>query len=79
MNDYPRNLLIEGSVDGETYRTLYEDRGLPKFLLGLVHDPEHNPIDIALPQNETLKLRLSQKGVSSTWYWSIHELHLWER
>ena len=79
VNDYPRNLLIEGSFDGETYRTLYEDRGLPKFLLGLVDDPEHVPIDIALPQNESLKLRLRQSGVSSTWYWSIHEMRLWER
>jgi hypothetical protein len=79
LNDYPRNLLIEGSFDGETYRTLYEDRGLPKFFLGLVDDPEHVPIDIALPQNESLKLRLRQRGVSSTWYWSIHEMRLWER
>ena len=35
-------------------------------------------IDIVLPTNETKTLRLTQRGSAHTFYWSIHELQLFE-
>ena len=36
-------------------------------------------IDLALPPNRTTTVRLRQTGAAHTFYWSVHELELWER
>lgn len=79
LGDYPRVLLIESSEDGETFRPLYHQNPLRQLFTGLVENIDGPPIDIVLPPNRTLSLRLQQTGHTRTFYWSIHELQLWER
>ncbi|HJN93689.1 MAG TPA: hypothetical protein QGF05_13320, partial [Dehalococcoidia bacterium] len=76
--DFPRGLLIESSTDLETFETLYEGRVIQPLFLGLVHEPRRGPIEIPLPPNRSLLLRIRQTGTS--WFqWSITELRLWRR
>lgn len=77
--DYPRSLLVEVSEDGETFEELYHGRGFPRLLLGGVQSASHVPVDVALPPNRSRVVRLRQTGRTRTFYWSIHELQLWER
>ena len=79
FGDYPRILTIESSDDGETFRRLYHASPLPEFVNGIVRHTENPPIDIALPPNRTLTLRLRQRGQTRSFYWSIHELQFWEQ
>lgn len=79
FRDYPRGLLVEVSGDGENFEELYHGRGFPRLLLGGVHSAYHAPIDVALAPNRSRVIRLRQTGRTPTFYWSIHELQLWER
>jgi hypothetical protein len=77
--DYPRGLVAEGSDDGRTWRTLFEDGILPRLGLSIAHEPRTPGIDLVLPPNATRVLRLRTTGETRVWYWSIHELRVWTR
>ncbi len=81
FNDYPRQLLIETTEDGQHWEELYQGRGFPRLLLSLVErlDNFYAHIEVPLPVNQTKTLRLRQTRSDRIFYWSIHELHLWER
>ncbi|MBI2833352.1 MAG: hypothetical protein HYX76_02875 [Acidobacteria bacterium] len=79
LGDYPRELVIESSGGSGAFRELYRGSVLPQLLQGLVLDGIEIPIDIELPTNDTLTLRLRQVAETRSWYWSIHELIIWER
>jgi len=79
LGDYPRILTVESSADGEVFHTLYDASPLPQLLKGIVAHLDGPPIDVTLPPNQTLTLRLRQRGRTRSFYWSIHELQLWER
>jgi hypothetical protein len=79
FGDYPRGLRVEVSRDGSTFEELYHGRGFPGLLLGAVQSAYYAPIDVALPPNRSRVIRLRQTGRTPTFYWSIHELQLWER
>ncbi|MCH2279516.1 MAG: discoidin domain-containing protein, partial [Vicinamibacterales bacterium] len=76
---HPRQLVVEGSDDGQTYTELYRGHGFPGFMLGLVHEPDSLPVEVGLPPNRSQILRFRQTGRSPSFYWSIHDLHLWTR
>lgn len=79
FGDYPRGLRVEVSGDGSTFEEAYHGRGFPGLLLGAVQSAYYAPIDVALPPNRSRVIRLRQTGRTPTFYWSIHELQLWER
>jgi hypothetical protein len=79
FNDYPRQLLIETTEDGEHWEELYQGRGFPRLLLSLVEQLDYAHLDVPLPTNKSQTLRLRQTRSDPVFYWSIHELHLWER
>ncbi|HIM15754.1 MAG TPA: hypothetical protein EYM31_08310 [Acidobacteria bacterium] len=79
FNDYPRQLLIETTEDGEHWEELYQGRGFPRLLLSLVERLDYAHLDVPLPINKSQTLRLRQTRSDPVFYWSIHELHLWER
>ena len=79
FHDYPRQLTIESSSNGQTFRELYRGRGFPRLLLGVLEGQPFAPMDFALPRNASRVIRLRQTGRDETFYWSIHELQLWER
>ena len=79
FHDYPRNLVIEGSSDGQVFRELYRGRGFPRLLLGVFGGEPFAPMDFALPQNASRVIRLRQTGRDPFFYWSIHEMEIWRR
>ena len=81
FNDYPRQLLIETTEDGEHWEELYQGRGFPRLLLSLVEriGLDYAYVEVPLPTNQSQTLRLRQTRSDRVFYWSIHELHLWER
>ena len=49
-----------------------------RLIASLASDDRRSPITIDLPRNRSVALRIGQGGRGRTW-WSIHELHLWEK
>jgi hypothetical protein len=78
FGDYPRDLAID-AVDGPTTQNLFHGSVLPQLAGGIIADGDYPFIDIVLPQNWSKTLRLSQHGSVRTFYWSTHELQLFER
>ena len=78
FGDYPRDLAID-AVDGPTTQNLFHGSVLPQLAVGIIADGDYPFIDIVLPQNWSKTLRLSQHGSVRTFYWSTHELQLFER
>ncbi len=78
FQDYPRHLVVEGSVDGQTFSPLYDGSVVPQFVLGAVDSRRYVMIDVALPPLPVRVLRLRQTGRDDLYYWSINELQLWE-
>ena len=77
--DYPRHLLIESSADGRTWDTLHSGRGFERLLLGAIPVDRFSFMDFPLPPNTSRLMRLRQIGNTPTFYWSFHEVELWER
>ena len=77
--DYPRHLLIESSADGRTWETLHGGRGFERLLLGAIPVDRFSFMDFPLPPNTSRLIRLRQTGSTPMFYWSFHELELWER
>lgn len=79
FGDYPRRLEIEGSADGTTFTPLAAGPTLQPFGRSLVELPVSPRIDLALPGLEVKAVRLRQTGrTPRRWYWSVHEIRLWE-
>ncbi len=77
--DYPRELVVECSEDGTSFREVFRGAILKDLWRGLLRSPSFPPADVGLPPNRTRVLRLRQVGRARTPYWSIHELTIFER
>jgi hypothetical protein len=75
--DYPRELAIDSIDDRST--TLFRGSVLPALALGLLADGRYPVITLPLPPNRSRELRLRQLGKAGRFFWSIHELEVWER
>ena len=52
---------------------------LTPFVLSLIEQPVSPRIDLRLPPAEIRYIRLRQTGrAMRNWYWSVHEIRLWE-
>jgi hypothetical protein len=78
FGDYPRLLAVE-SVGDDGTRTLFRGPTLPQLARGLIADGQYPSIDILLPENRSKSIRLRQLGTTRRFFWSIHELQLWEQ
>jgi len=78
FGDYPRGFAVDVMDDSGT-RTVYEGPVLPQFAQGIVANPEFPSVDIVIPASHTRAIRLRQTSTTRTFFWSIHELQLWER
>jgi hypothetical protein len=78
FGDYPRDLAVD-AIGGASTQLLFHGSVLPQLARGIIADGDYPFIDIALPPNETKTLRLSQRGKAHTFYWSIHELQLFDQ
>ncbi len=79
LGDYPRELEIEATrADGAT-AVVYAGDVLRLLGLGLVRNGGYPSIDIEIPPTATTALRLRQRGHTRRWFWSVHEIEVWER
>jgi hypothetical protein len=78
FGDYPRELSID-AVEDSGPRTIFRGPVLTQFVQGLIANGDYPFIDVALPANRARALRLRQLGQTNRFFWSIHELQLWER
>lgn len=78
FQDYPRHLVVEGTLDGHGFAPLYDGSVVPQFVLGAVDSRRYVHVDLALPPTPVRALRLRQTGRDERYYWSINELELWE-
>jgi hypothetical protein len=79
FGDYPRRLEIEASADGRTFVRLFAGSVLTPFALSLVGPPVSPRIDLPLPPADAAEIRIRQTGRAvRNWYWSVHEVRLWE-
>jgi hypothetical protein len=77
FGDYPRELAIDGGADGQV--RLFRRSVLPEFARGVIVNGDYPHIDIALSPNQTRTLTLRQLGAAHTFFWSIHEMAVFER
>lgn len=78
--DYPHHLVIEGNEDAESFDELHATRGFPRMIAGFRRAEAGGvPLDFALPPNRSRVIRLRQTGSDPRFYWSIHEVSVWER
>lgn len=78
FGDYPRDLAVD-VIEGNQARTVFRGSVLAPFGHGLIADGRYPFIDLALPPNRSQAVRLRQLGSTRTFFWSIHELEVWER
>jgi hypothetical protein len=77
--DYPRRLVVESIDANGTTRMLFDGSILTRLITSLVVDEGRAPVDVVLPPNQTVTLRLRQTAETHRWFWSVHELSLWSR
>ncbi len=77
FGDYPRELAIDLVEDAGT-RTVFQGSVLPQFARGLLANHNYPNIDLVLPENRSQALRLRQLATTHSFFWSIHELQVWE-
>ena len=78
FGDYPRDLAIDAGSSDRPVR-VFARSVLPEFARGVMTDGDYPYIDILLPPNQTTTLTLRQLGSNRTFFWSIHELEVFER
>jgi hypothetical protein len=78
FGDYPRELAID-VVEDRGPRTVFRGPVLTQFVQGLLANGAYPYIDIALPPNRARALKVQQLSQTNRFFWSIHELELWER
>lgn len=78
FGDYPRELTVESAGDAGT-QLLYQGSMLVPFGRALAQGGPHPALVIDLPSNRTRTLTIRQTGRTRRWFWSVHELGVWER
>jgi hypothetical protein len=78
FGDYPRSLAVD-AVSGEQVRAVFEGSVLSQMAQGLIDEGPYPNIDLPIPGGPIRALRLRQTGASARFFWSVHELEVWER
>ena len=79
FGDYPRKLLIESAGDNGAASVLYHGPMLVPYGRALAQGGPQPAIVVGLPSNRTRTLTIRQTGQSHRWFWSVHELAIFER
>ena len=78
-SDYPRQLVIEVSPDGQTWREVWRGAGVGAALAGAMHEPRRNPMHIEFERSAVRAVRLRQVSRTPEVYWSIAEIAVLSR
>jgi hypothetical protein len=76
--DYPRHLVVESAGESGSLDVLFDGSVLTRLITSLAVDERRAPIDLDFAPNRTSTLRVRQIGQTHLWFWSVHELTLWE-
>ena len=79
FGDYPREIVVESANGSGPATVLYRERSLVAFGRALAAGGPYPWITIELPRNSTRTLTIRQTGRTRRWFWSVHELAVWER
>jgi len=74
--DYPRRLLIEASLDGQDWATVWQGPGGGPAVTAAIDDPWRVPVRTAFQPREARYLRLTQLGSDPAFYWTVAELRV---
>lgn len=74
--DYPRNLLIEGSIDGAEWTPMWKNVALSLLVEGLLDDPRVGPMRVEVTPSDVRFVRIRQLGWSLDVWWSVSELSI---
>ena len=79
FGDYPRELQIESAADDGARSVLYQGPMLVPYGRALAQGGPQPTLIIRLPANHTRTLTIRQTGRTRRWFWSVHELAIFER
>ncbi|MCU1381651.1 MAG: hypothetical protein JWL71_348 [Acidobacteria bacterium] len=79
FGDYPRQLTVESAASDGTTSVLYQGAMLVPYGQALASGGPRPAIVIDFPPNRTSTLTIRQTGRTRRWFWSIHELAVYER
>lgn len=79
FGDYPRELLVESVGENGKPSVLYHGPMLVPYGRALARGGPQPAIVVSLPSNSTRTLTIRQTGRTRRWFWSLHELMLFER
>jgi hypothetical protein len=79
IGNHPRDLVVESqSADGST-TVLRSGSVMPGLIRSLAAGTDGSPVVLDLPRNQTRTLWLRQRGRTTSWYWTVPELTVFER
>ena len=79
FGDYPRELTIESAGDSGVAAVLYRGPMIVPYARALASGGPLPAIALSLPPNRTTTLTIRQTGRTRRWFWSVHELAVFER
>lgn len=79
LADYPRRVTIECVEESGASRVLFDGPIVDRLVEALAVDEQYPRINIDVPSNRTVTLRIRQTGRAPVSWWSVHELNLWAR
>jgi hypothetical protein len=78
LGDYPRHVKIESIDEAGHARVVFDDGIIDRLIEAMARDERYPIVDIDLPSNRTMRLKISQTAQARTW-WALHELIVWQR
>lgn len=72
--DFPRDLQVDLSTDGQTWTEAWRGSGAGLAFTSAIRDPRSLQLVVPLDNRSARLIRLRQRGVESTFFWSIAEL-----
>ena len=79
FGDYPRELTIDALDARGVTTTLFHAPMLVPFGRALATGSAQPALTVSLPSNRTRTLTIRQTGRARRWFWSVHELAMFER
>lgn len=76
--DYPRTIVVEKSLDGESWEAVPAEFIYAQYVKHLVEYPCDNQMQLTFEPQEARYIRLMQTGQSDKFYWSIYEIEIYQ-
>lgn len=72
--DFPRRLVVEASLDGRDWTTLWQGPTSARALAAAIEAPRRMPLRVCFPAAQARHLRLRQQGGAQRFGWTVAEL-----